>query len=282
MTTIHYMVFRGTGFRDVRYKDEHDLIRAGHFGISFDGGITIYGFHPCPQAVESFNLHEVAAGRVPDLITYLKNHHAIDGCVQNDTPVFIRAAHIAQEAIQQHQSPRTQVWQITITVNEQTFQDVVNHVMYLHHNGISSPYRFPPDDGSSMPDDYNNCATHPRVYNLRIIDPVGRILAVVAYCSQHGTPLERESAMTTMTTMAINAITDQHQLMLLIGQLAARWRYAGMHEQRDVQQDVQQEYHTALSRLFALGYDEPGGLDVESELPDSCMPASYLERYPTL
>ena len=86
--------------------------------------------------------------------------------------------------------------------------------------------------------------------------------------------------MTIITREAINAMTDQHDLMDLVGLLAARWRYAGMHALVEEQAAIQAVYAAAIARLFAIGYDEVGGLDVESELPDAVMPPQYLERYP--
>ena len=86
--------------------------------------------------------------------------------------------------------------------------------------------------------------------------------------------------MTIITRDAIDAMTDQWDLMHLVGRLAARWRYAGMHQLVEEQAAIQAVYAAAIQRLFALGYDEVGGLDVESELPDAFMPHEYLERYP--
>ena len=82
-----------------------------------------------------------------------------------------------------------------------------------------------------------------------------------------------------ITRDAINAMTDQRDLMYLVGLLAARWRYAGMHALADEQAATQVVYAAAIQRLFAIGYDEVGGFDVESELPDAFMPHEYLERY---
>ena len=86
--------------------------------------------------------------------------------------------------------------------------------------------------------------------------------------------------MTIITRDAITAMTDQYDLMDLVGLLAARWRYAGMHALVEEQGVIQAVYAAAIARLFAIGYDEVGGLDVESELPDAFMPHEYLARYP--
>lgn len=85
--------------------------------------------------------------------------------------------------------------------------------------------------------------------------------------------------MTMITRDAINAMTDQGDLMHLVGRLAARWRYAGMHQMVEEQGAIQDVYAAAIYRLLALGYYEPGGLDVESELPDAAMPQEYRARY---
>ena len=49
---VDIFAFRGTGFKDVQYKNENGLIRAGHIGVSTDGGKTIYGFHPSPREIQ--------------------------------------------------------------------------------------------------------------------------------------------------------------------------------------------------------------------------------------
>ena len=88
--------------------------------------------------------------------------------------------------------------------------------------------------------------------------------------------------MTMITRETIDAMTEQCDLIHALGRLAARWRYAGMHELAEEKAAVQEVYAAAIHRLFELGYDEVGGLDVESELPDAYMPQEYLARYPTL
>ncbi len=54
-----------------------------------------------------------------------------------------------------------------------------------------------------------------------------------------------------------------------LGELAARWR--GTWDQ-----NIVDEYHTTMTRLYELGWD--GRLDIESELPDRLMPEEYLSR----
>ena len=82
--------------------------------------------------------------------------------------------------------------------------------------------------------------------------------------------------------LGISAITDTSQLQILLGQLAARWRGAGLQQNLITQDEIKQVYHAAVERLFELGYTERGGLDVQSELPDAHMPQAYLDRFPTL
>lgn len=88
--------------------------------------------------------------------------------------------------------------------------------------------------------------------------------------------------MTMITREAIHAMIEQCDLIHVLGRLAAHWRYAGMHERAEEQASVQEVYAATIHRLFDLGYDDPGALDVESELPDAFMPHEYLVRYPTL
>ena len=52
--------------------------------------------------------------------------------------------------------------------------------------------------------------------------------------------------MTTVTTLAINAITDQGELLHLLGRLAARWRFARMDELAEEQAAID----TNMRQLF--------------------------------
>jgi hypothetical protein len=54
-----------------------------------------------------------------------------------------------------------------------------------------------------------------------------------------------------------------------LGELAGGWRWT-------YRQDVVEEYHQTMARLYELGWDAV--LDHESELPDAFMPAEYLRR----
>ena len=66
MKQITIIAFRGTSFRDPKYKIENTLIRAGHVGWIFeDEPDVIYGFHPTNKAVEE-------AGGITQLILLLK------------------------------------------------------------------------------------------------------------------------------------------------------------------------------------------------------------------
>lgn len=79
-----------------RFYDEEwhgePLLWAGHVGISFDGGETIFGMTP--------DTRDPVTGERPPLetaIERLKKHEAFPGEVKNDTPIFRRAAKNAAE-----------------------------------------------------------------------------------------------------------------------------------------------------------------------------------------
>ncbi len=56
---VRLVGFRGIGFEPTIYVDPTDihesgLIKAGHAGLSLDGGKTVYGFHPTPEEIHRF------------------------------------------------------------------------------------------------------------------------------------------------------------------------------------------------------------------------------------
>ncbi len=56
--------------------------------------------------------------------------------------------------------------------------------------------------------------------------------------------------------------------------LAGSWRLARGDSKR--REEIVQEYHAAVARLYELGWD--GGIDWECELPRQLMPEEYLRR----
>ena len=151
---IELIGFRGVGISNKAFASEHGLIKAGHIGISLDGGKTIYGFHPSPQAIAALEKLQ-AVGDAPSVFDFLKQGGALVGQVQNDTGLFLRARELAELGA------RTGVYRQTITVSAQYYAKIAQQLKNLLENGTPYPswYRFPEFDGSPMPPQCNNCAT---------------------------------------------------------------------------------------------------------------------------
>jgi len=71
------------------------LLYAGHVGISFDGGKTIYGFTPDPKALPRTPDGQI---NIRETIAQLRQHKAFPGTVEDDTHVF----RLAEEMAEQH------------------------------------------------------------------------------------------------------------------------------------------------------------------------------------
>jgi hypothetical protein len=171
MQKIYLIGFRGTGFRDTKFSREPALIRAGHVAIAFEGfEDRIYGFHPTPKAIKEIGGEEAA-------IAWLKAKKVLDGCLQADYAVFIRAASLAL------QDPRTTVWQLTIEVSDQEFERIHQQAITWYNKGKVFAYAFPPDE--PMPD-RDNCATFPRRLGLPLLDPIGQIKDYVRVLEAQG------------------------------------------------------------------------------------------------
>jgi len=157
---IDIFAYRGTGFKDPKYSNEHGLIQAGHIGVSTDGGNTIYGFHPSPEAIRQLEEEGV------NVMEFLKSGGALRGQLQDDTAIFIRANELAQLG-----AP-TQVYRLPQTVSQNHFQAVEAEIQNQIQNGSPYPswYAFPFRDESgnnrTMPIQCNNCATWPRTLGL--------------------------------------------------------------------------------------------------------------------
>src|SRR5688500_4091206 len=80
------------------YVSEPGLIKAGHVGVSVDGGHTVFGFRPTPEAIAMFPSAEAA-------FAYLRARNDLPGGVYDDTATFRRAVKLAQTGA------RTIVWQ---------------------------------------------------------------------------------------------------------------------------------------------------------------------------
>jgi hypothetical protein len=158
MKQIYIIGFRGTSFRDAKYKSEHPLIRAGHVGIAFEGEEEIiYGFHPSTQAVEQAGGDEV-------VIEQLKMGVSFDGTIQIDTEVFNRADYLSAHGA------RTAVWQITLNCSEFEFNRIYELTRKWYTEGVNFPYAFP-QEGSNT----DNCATFPRQLGMTLPEPTGQL-----------------------------------------------------------------------------------------------------------
>lgn len=173
MKKIYLIGFRGTGFRDTKFSREPALIRAGHVAIAFEGAEAhILGFHPTPEAVEAVGGEEAA-------IAWLKAKKTLDGTLQADYNIFVRAVELAQE------DARTTVWQFTVEVSDADFERIRQQAITWYTEKQVFPYAFPPDE--PMPD-RDNCATFPRRLGLPLLDPVGQIKDYVRALEMQGEP----------------------------------------------------------------------------------------------
>ena len=167
------MEVRIIGFRgvadDPRYQNEPALIKVGHVGISLDGGHTIYGFHPTPEALASFPSPEAA-------YAHLRARNDLSGGVYDDTAIFWRAMQLAQSGA------RTTVWQQRIPVSAAEHARIAQELQHLVMAGgrLGARYRFPDKSGVAMPAGANNCATWPRELGLPIPEPTGRLRHYIA------------------------------------------------------------------------------------------------------
>lgn len=176
-TAILLVGFRGIGFNPIRYTDpaydnESELIKAGHVGVSLDGGQTVYGFHPSPEALAA-----VANGR-----GFLQEGGALRGAVYDDTAVFRRAHALARD------EPRTTVWQQVLHVTPEQFTRIEEQIAVAlgAGNTLEAWYRFPSPDGAAMPPQCNNCATWPRTLGLPIPEETGRLRDYIPLLAQEG------------------------------------------------------------------------------------------------
>jgi hypothetical protein len=163
LPNVYIIGFRGTGFKDKRYLDEEALIRAGHVGISFEGiENLILGFHPTQKASHAIGDDEA-------VIEWLKEHHSLEGALQEDTALFERADELAE------QGARTVVWQMSISLSEEDFEHVYTQALKWYQEQKIFLYAFPPDDEPPL-ESQDNCATFPRKLGLPLPEPTGRLL----------------------------------------------------------------------------------------------------------
>jgi hypothetical protein len=171
MKKVYLIGFRGTGFRDAKFRGEPALIRAGHVGIAFEGAEDrILGFHPTPEAVAAVGGDEAA-------IDWLKARKTLDGALQEDYSIFVRAAELVQRGA------RTTVWQLIVEVPDEDFERIRQQAIAWYNERKVFAYAFPPEE--PMPD-RDNCATFPRRLGLPLLDPIGQIKDYVRVLEQQG------------------------------------------------------------------------------------------------
>lgn len=168
MKQIYFIGFLGTGIRNVRYQNEHGLIRLGHVGIAFeDAPSFIFGFHPTSEAIEAIGGQEAA-------LNWLRNRKAgnrLDGCLQNDSMIFERAYEISQI------DPVTTVWEKAYSIEHEVFEYVQKQTMQWYNEKRIFPYALPLP---SREIEWDNCATFPRRLGLVLPETSGQLQLYIA------------------------------------------------------------------------------------------------------
>jgi hypothetical protein len=157
--------FEGTLRTADHYIDSNPLIYAGHVGVSFNNGKTIFGFSPFAPDMTN-----------REIINALKNRISFPGQVLDDTAIF----HLAQDLADQ--GYRTQVYVKSISVSEDIFLKIKQNVF---DDLFNSPlqhkkYSFPGVSGCY------NCATWPVTNGIPIPEDTGKISYYVPALIQSG------------------------------------------------------------------------------------------------
>lgn len=176
--------FRGIGFSPNRYHEPKDLfnqqsglIKAGHVGVSVDGGKTIYGFQPTPEAIAEFPSFK-------DLLDHLQSGASVEGGVFDDTAIFWQAHRLVSYGA------RTHVWQLVVPVSPHEFTGIAAKLQAAVAAGSSLGvlYRYPDWGGAPMAEGVDNCATWPRNLGMEILEPTGQMRILMQKLEQHGFP----------------------------------------------------------------------------------------------
>jgi hypothetical protein len=174
MKKIYLIGFRGTSFQVPEYKNEPALIRAGHVGFAFeDDPQFIFGFHPTPEAVEAVGGEEVA-------IEWLKDNQPLDGALQADRPIFVRADELHQAGA------RTEVWQVALEVSDEDYERIQTQTLQWYTEKTIFTYAFPERGKPPLPDQ-DNCATFPRRLALPLPEPTGQLVRYIEAMEREGT-----------------------------------------------------------------------------------------------
>jgi hypothetical protein len=150
-------------------KDEQPLMWAGHVGISFDGGETIYGMTPDTGALTR-----------DEAIDRLKAHEAFPGKVQKDTEIFRRAERNAQLG-----------WNTELVRSVELVDPAFKQQVQAQVNEGRAPfgYSFPlrPDEAHPVsgqhyaasngyaPDQIANCAIYPARLGIEVPEASGNL-----------------------------------------------------------------------------------------------------------
>lgn len=153
---------------DIKGRDP--LMFAGHVGLSFDGGKTIYGFLPAkPDEVPMENF-----------LDYLLAHNAVRGNVANDTAIFRRAEeHAADDGWSTNLKSVVEL--VDTAEKSAAIKTIVEMVAGKHALGYMFPYPEPvngsyyQDSNGYRADDLANCAAFPAMIGVRIPEPSGNL-----------------------------------------------------------------------------------------------------------
>ena len=185
--------FRGAG-RNPIAQGEHPLIQVGHVGVSIDGGSTIYGFWPHGDAsrqvtgegISTLDFLKFGGRRADtrDLGNVPSSGGAIQGYLQNDTAVFVRAYELSQQGA----PTNVHNWvQHIDDINLSRLQAEITR--YQTGNPITSWYNFPPRNSNvAMPINCNNCATYPRRFGLQLPESSGNLKVYIPALEAVGVP----------------------------------------------------------------------------------------------
>jgi len=149
--------------------DRQPLLGAGHVGISFDGGRTIYGFVPDTNEP------------IEKVMDKLKAHRAYPGKLQDDTELFRLAEQLAND--QKWNTAPVRVDELVDPERKREIRDEVARILGggTHDHGYSFPLEAPKAgqhfEGSDgyRPDQISNCAVFPSKLGLPIPDPGGNM-----------------------------------------------------------------------------------------------------------
>ena len=147
----------------------YPLLKAGHVGISFDGGNTIYGFLP-PLAGDAAHTPE-------QIVDKVSRHEPVPGIVGIDNVHFELAKKMARE----------RGWDTHVTVAAQLLDADTKARFMEQAQGMATdnsahgmryiwPKREPDENGNHFPDDRSrNCAVYPELIGMCVPEKTGQL-----------------------------------------------------------------------------------------------------------